>query len=175
MQFLGVVGWVRRRWLFSMLERRMVLLALGLSVLASSCTQPSPFGLTRTQSGEIVVVTRKCRPIRIKSLEFAWHGDNKVPGDSDDEVLFTASSARGVSVDRLVLDVPGLSSFSTTGTLTKVRTDDRPFYVQVRLADRAITYVVGFRFDRLSESSVIGERVKSFDPSDFCVASQSPQ
>lgn len=158
-----------------MLERRFVLLALGLSLLASSCTQPSPFGLTRTQSGEIVVVTRKCRPIRIKSLEFAWHGQNKIPGDADDEVLFAASSVRGVSVDRLVLDVSGLSSFSTTGTLAKVRTDGRPLYAQVRLADRSISYIVGFRFDRLSESSVVGDRVKPFDPSEFCVVSQSSQ
>ena len=156
-----------------MLRGRVILFAFSVSLLASGCTKPSPFGLTRTQSGDIVVVTQNCRPIRAESLQFGWHGKNETPGDSDDEVIFTAFSTRGVSVDRLILDAPGLSAFSTTGSLSKVRSDDRSLYMEVRLADKAITYVVGFRFDRLSEGSVIGERVKPFDASDFCVASRS--
>lgn len=153
-----------------MLERRLFVLTLSLTVMASGCTEPSPLGLTLTKSGQVVLVTRGCRQVRIKSLEIGWYGRNQVPGDSDDELLFVASTVGGVSVDRLVLDAPVLSAFSTTGNLDRIKTDNRPLYAQVRIANRNISYVIGFRYERLTESAVTGDRVKPFDPSDFCVA-----
>lgn len=139
------------------------------SVLASGCTEPSPFALTKTDSGLLAIVTRRCEPIRIEGFRFGHHGKNKIPGDSDDEIMFSASSQRRVRVTRLVLDEQGLSQLVLHGVLSDVMNEEnKPLYVDVKLFDRNISYVVGFRSTSLRDSLVRGDRVKPFEAKEYC-------
>ncbi len=98
-----------------------VFLFVALCGSAQGCTAIPPFGVTKV-GGQLAIALAKCRSLNVVAVDIRTGGKNRIPLDSDDEVLWSARSDAPVSFTRLVVLTDLGPSWTIEGTIPN-RTD----------------------------------------------------
>jgi hypothetical protein len=95
-----------------------VLLLFVLCGLVQGCTAIPPFGVTKV-GGRLAIVLASCRSLSVVGIDIRTGGKNRIPLDSDDDVLWSARSEKPVPLTRVVVLAELEPGWVTEGNIPK--------------------------------------------------------